>query len=673
MLDLAAQVGQAVVYGVEQTSRASLPVVRELMMVLLGIEAGVAPGGGDAYWLQLQATKTDNTRLIATVLVDDPLLTPSHTSKSRVLRYIYQEGDTQPIEYINRIRGGAVTTQFGLLEHFFPVFEESDVKSLLFPDAGSYLGVPIKIQNRRKVSMTLPNDVLRLELDPELLVGTGRNVRETEGKRIWEDRDYTYRRLEKHEYPEMIEAGINYFRVDKEQELWVWRQPVFYLSLWGQHLPFPEMFYRANCRGMTMFMDEPAIHMAWFFHAHPEVAAAFSGPDGAARLLEARVKESLEGRLSHYDRLQLNRRLRSLFDLGSLVIEEKNYPAWETQEWSVYYQLKAGLPGAVHEGRYTNQADVNVINSEYDVYIPDTPTNNFRIRYAWFRGAARMFDGEWGTAIYGQCEESIAPQAMTDAYDMGARYVWFWTSDKGHHMPYAEQLELAAHLRDHAKQHPRAPLDQVRRRAHTAILLPDGYTLSNYSLWGTHVFHLDRVNQHGLRYRDVLHPAALQIERCIENDIAFDLIYDDGSDGWQEYDEAIKIDDQGNATWFKKGALAGAPPLPETNEPERSVAAPHIVLKVVPDDDDDPLTVTLVADIDNRGKPPGLRSRDWGTPNWTTIEAFWTIYDDPIEPAFAIGDTVNHVFPKPGSYKVTAWTCNEHGRRAEATTHVLVK
>lgn len=666
---LAEQVGEAAVYVIKAGGGTGLLAVKQMMIVLLGIEAGGAGDGRDAYWLQLEATKHDGKMLVATVLVDNPRLTPSHAPGTTVLRYIYQEGDARPIEYVNAIRGGAMTTPFGLLDNFFPSYQADSIKDRLFPNAGIYLGLPIELIERHEVKRAPPANPLRLDLDPELLVGTGRNTRDVEGQRIWSGEDYTYRRFDEADYDEMINAGMNYFWVDAEQEEVIWRRPVFYLKWAGQNLQFPEMFYRANCRGMTMFMDEPAIHMGWYFERHAEVAAAFKGPAGAARLLEARIREDYE--TGRYGRHRMQGGLARQFTLGSLSLSENDYPAWETQEWSAYYQLKAGLPGMVHEGRYTNQADVNVINAEYDVRIPETPTNNFRIRYAWFRGAARAFEGDWGTAIYGQCERSIARQAVTDAYDMGARYVWFWTSDQLHHVPYPEQVQLTRHLRDHEKSHPRRPLDVLRKSATTAIVLPDGYVMSAYMMWGHPAFHLDRVNEQGMRYRDVLHPAALQVERCIRQGISFDFLYNDGGDAWMEYDESVVIDERGAARWYRKGVYHGAPPVPARPADQREQDPP--VIRIGARRTDDPRKVMLAARIDNNGEPVGLRTRDWGTPDWAWLEAFWFIYEDPDIPRFAIGREIEHRFDRPGSYRVMAWTCNTDGIAARAERHVVIE
>ena len=81
----------------------------------------------------------------------------------------------------------------------------------------------------------------------------------------------------------------------------------------------------------------------------------------------------------------------------------------------------------------------------------------------------------------------------------------------------------------------------------------------------------------------------------------------------------------------------------------------------------------LTADIDNNGRPVGLRSRDWGTPDWTWLEAFWFIHEDPTVPRFAVGRTVEHTFKKTGTYLITAWTCNDQGQPARTRLNLTVK
>ena len=141
-------------------------------------------------------------------------------------------------------------------------------------------------------------------------------------------------------------------------------RPVFYLvSRRPRFLEYPEMFYRANCRGTTMFMDEPGVHIVWCARLWMEHMRGFDHPARIARLLETRVRETYES--AHgYGKYGLDRLLRiAPFDLGDLSLPETHYPAWETLEWSAYYQMKAGLPGVVHEGRYVLGQYPQVVNA----------------------------------------------------------------------------------------------------------------------------------------------------------------------------------------------------------------------------------------------------------------------------------------------------------------------
>ena len=145
--------------------------------------------------------------------------------------------------------------------------------------------------------------------------------------------------------------------------------------------------------------------------------------------------------------------------------------------------------------------------------------------YAFLRGGTRPFGKFWGTAIYGQCDTNLAPRALTLAYDMGARYLWFWTSDHDHHVPYAEQLALSRRISDYAKAHPR-DLTALRNKAKTAIVLPYGYTLPtswNLFTWGTHIYPLDKKNDKDLSTQQVLKPAIEEIARCLNGKIPYDV------------------------------------------------------------------------------------------------------------------------------------------------------
>lgn len=105
--------------------------------------------------------------------------------------------------------------------------------------------------------------VKTLALDPECLVGTGRNFKDAEGHRLAQQpkrQDYTYVEFTAADYRVMIDAGFNLFTVKPHQEACGRDRPVFYLRQPAAKPPidYPADLYRANYLGQVMFMDEPS-------------------------------------------------------------------------------------------------------------------------------------------------------------------------------------------------------------------------------------------------------------------------------------------------------------------------------------------------------------------------------------------------------------------------------
>lgn len=677
-IDPATLVGTTATYSVAG-SGAGLKVISSIMLMLAGVET---TEHGDACWIQMNLTKTNGDLMRVALLLEDPRLSSENTDDARVLRYIYQEcPDLRPIEYTNAVRGGAVTTVFGLLQNFMPRFEEDQFKDTLFPENGRYAGLKIRRTTAGRLSpedRLEPGEARVLALNPEMLIGTGRNTRDTHGGRIWSDEDYPYRRLNESDYHELIEAGFNLFRVDDEQLEWVRHKPVFYQPVRStpRHIEYPERFYRANDYGDTMFMDEPAVHIVWFVQHWPGYFHTYTDPTQFARLLETRVRETHDSEY-FYGRNRLESFLRRApYDLGDMTLPEDHYPSWETMEWSAWYQLKAGMPGIVHEGRYVSGEIPQIFNAEFDTRIPTDPESIFLLTYAHFRGAARMFNGDWGTAIYGQAEEEIVPLAMEMAYDMGARYLWFWTSDRLHHVPYEEQVALTRHITTYAKKHPRPPLPELNRAARTAIALPDGYTFRAYWLWDCGSFHIDRINQEGVTYRRVLAAAAGQVERCIREKTPFDLVYDDQAlrARLDEYDEVIIVNKDATVTGIRRGNERFEVPPPE--RPDDDIPAPELTIRAEPMAGEAPLTVTFSAEVTSRSGRAGTRWRPPGRSDFDYLEMSWIFYpqDGPARLERTLPDIpVQYTFEKPGNYKVTGFTFDDRGVATRKSLEINVR
>jgi hypothetical protein len=368
-----------------------------------------------------------------------------------------------------------------------------------------------------------------LPLDPELLVGTGRNFRDSEGHRLPqkpERRNYSYVRFTEAEYPVMIDAGINLFIVDGKQAEWVRGRPVFHIRRWGGDLPlqFPADFYRSNYLGAVMFMDEPGIIMVGDENIH-NTLRYFSD---AAAVLQKRVREHYSSG-GNYSAFRLDSDLRRAgVNLGDLRLEQHDYPAWETLFETAHYQLRAGLAGIVHEGRYQLAPFDEAIGKWMENPRKHTPGELLRYHFAFLRGAARSFRKNWGTSIYGQCDPEISPLAVTLAYDMGARYIWFWTSDHGHHLPWPEQLELARTLKRHRLEHPRPSIFQERPVIDRAIAIPYGYFVSLRYLWWVRALDREGRNEASIRYARLLRRVIAEVHEAFEKGEDFDIAVDEG-------------------------------------------------------------------------------------------------------------------------------------------------
>lgn len=382
-----------------------------------------------------------------------------------------------------------------------------------------------------------------LELDRELMVGTSRNFKDKEGHRLPqqpERRDYTYVPFTAEDYRIMFEAGMNQFTVSPEQTAYVRAEPVFFLRKTGGSPPlsYPADLYRANYLGTVMFMDEPSIIMVGDKLIH-NTLRYFSD---AAALIEKRTRSTYFGEGS-YGAFALARDLRKEgVNLGDLTLMQWDYPSWETLYETTFYQMKGGGNGLVHEGRYQLADFDRAVERFTGVPRRHTAGELLQYHYAFLRGGTRPFGKFWGTAIYGQCDTNLAVEALTRAYDMGARYLWFWTSDHDHHVPWPEQLALARALKRHAQAHPRPSLYGPAPRLDTAIVIPNGYFLSLENLWWVRVMDKEGKNEAAQRYRRLMQRALNEVHKCFDRRESFDITVDDGRP-IQGYRRVVRIND----------------------------------------------------------------------------------------------------------------------------------
>jgi hypothetical protein len=233
--------------------------------------------------------------------------------------------------------------------------------------------------------------------------------------------------------------------------------------------------------------------------------------------------------------------------------------------------LEANPYGIVQECRWRIDPNANSeqilmlqrLNEEFGVDIPITPENLFLWSYSQMRGPARTFGSKWGMSIYGRAEPHLRLASMKLAYDLGAEFTWFWTSDHDHHVPYTEQLRLARAITAYAEARPPRDLARLRRAAATAIVIPYGYSLPTcwqMFTWGTHIYPLDRKNEYGLTYKEVLTPAVREIARCLKASIAYDVVPAGHAFDASGYERIFAVTEDGG-TWERRHERREAAPF----------------------------------------------------------------------------------------------------------------
>jgi hypothetical protein len=510
------------------------PSVEELTITLGPREKGM-------WWWEMAVKKPDATTFAIRVLSERPPMIGADPEIGRVQRYLFKDGSRDFVEYREKASAGALVPEFNFRARLIPRQTPGSAFDGAFATTGTYLGNGVQLIETgqgKPLSEIGPSKVLTL--DPTLIVGTGRTFRDIDEGRIT-DRDYNYRPFTPEEYDEMEAAGVSFFIVDtSERELLVRERPAFYTK-YPVFEDYPNILYRPNYRGTTMFTDEPAILTA--FNNCRRVT-------DASNLLRMRVAATIAG-MTHYSPRMLPAQLEKTgVYLGTWNLLQRDIPAWEAVYAAGYHEMEGGATGVIHEGRYNTEIFNAVLKDHFGAGFEVTDEEMLLLHYAFLRGAAGCFNGAWGTSIYGQSDPKISSLAIKIAYDMGARYIWFWTSDHGHHMPYREQLDLARMLREHEKNHPRKPINELLRKAKVAVAFPEGYIgWSEFwpsGIWNNESFGLKKLNEQGVTYGSVVWSALKQGITLARQGTQFDFVVDGDPARKAGYGRIIRIHTDGS-------------------------------------------------------------------------------------------------------------------------------
>jgi len=678
-----------------------------ILFALLAASAGYAPAGGaasyrwagdrparasvvvsftlamDGDWIYLSAAKASGGRFeVWLKSADYPSADPEQARK-QVTRYILREGSGAPREYRNALTGEAVLPCVGGWEYLLPRPAGDG-----FAETVRLLGHSYVRESIAAASAGPPAGIRVVALRPDLLVGPAHNFRQKDDRRRWDDSDYEYVRFTRADYREMAEAGITCVNVDGQQVEWAEELGLFYWG-GGKDLPYPELLYRSQFLGPTIFLDEPAVgtrdHVL-----RPRLAKdpAFRKAITPQIAFDA-FREYYARMLSEGSPVSLLKRLaaRADVDLGEMHFAQQNLFSWETMVATAAYQLSRDphVPRALvfePPGRIGTRRTVPEMDMSYGVQIrPDDPLSLISIITGFLRGAARMTAKSWGVSIYGSVQREDAPFWLTYAYDQGATHFFFWDNARLACVPFGEYMALARHLKRHAESHPRRRLEKLRRAAEVLILLPVGYNLGHVrmgrgELWGVGELNLERTNAQGVSYRRVMHNFFAEIERALRLGIAFDLAWDLPEVRPQGYREIVRIREDGKVqlqsggkTWLLGGAR-------ETERP--GGLAPQLTVSVSAREAGSSVAVTAIAKVVETTAPVYYTHGADAEGVYHNAMVAWELYGPgeedylfltperlrPTVRETADGAEVEMRFTieKPGRYRLRASTVDQAGR-----------
>ena len=511
-------------------------------------------------WMCLRATKASGEKFAVWLLSQSTPSEDLKVARATISRYILQIGGDVPLEFQDRFTGKPVLPRLGAWQYLFPKPADETAQDNLFPQTAKYLGHIYRLVDMSDSSESgTPPDTQRLSLRSDVLIGPPSNTRQKDETRRYDRSDYELVPLTEADYNEMFAAGINCVRVDTEQVEWVKNRNVFYWGIDAVALGYPECLYRSNYIGPALFMDEPAVctrdHV---LRPKLEADAAFRKAITPQIAFEA-FQDYFH--TAKYDgaptRLCKGLEAHPDVDLGDMEFLQQNLYTWETIISSAVYQLSEGntaVPAAIvfePPGRVGTMRTLPEMNMTYGCQIPiDDPKNLASILYGFLRGAARQTDKGWGMSVYGQMHRADAFWLQTHAYDLGARHFHYWDSYELACVPYSEILALSRNLSAHVESHPHRNLDELRKAAEIAILLPPGYNLGHVemgrgNLWGVGELNLERHNREGVKYRTVMHNFFTEIERAIRLGVTFDLLWDLEGLKLSDYREVVRIQEDG--------------------------------------------------------------------------------------------------------------------------------
>ena len=662
------------------------------VVVQLGVELGeVERKAGQGYqWLRLDAYKMNGEHFRVWLLAAQYPPERLKYASGTVLRYVFQEGNLRPLEYVDRFTGKAVLPSLGFWRYQFPRPREGQ-DMFPFPLSVKYLGLPMRLDCSGVGDVfPLPNPA-RLELLPDLQIGAkGYSVRDKREFRRYDrltpdDLHGRYEMVpyERSDYPERIAAGETTFHVRPSDEDLVARQPVFYSGIDAKAMKYPESLYRSNFLGGVEHLDEPTGTAAGRLRKMPPQQIT---PEIAFEEVKKAFREA------NYEKGSTTWLLKGLkeredVDVGDMSGLQSNIYTWDGGTFTAAYQLKDdpdGPPCAIINEWYLSLARGPAwLDRIAEIQIP---TNDEKamwdFEFAHLRGAARVSGKKWGVAIYG-ADLGLIREALRKAYDAGASYFVFWTTGGPMHVPYLERLDYARFLRLYAEQHPDRDMEALKRSAEVMILYPPGYAWQGDPMWwGIPATNLERKNRFGLKYREILHRVGMEIERCHRLGISYDLAWDMEGLDLSGYREVVRVKEDGTIHVTEDGGAEQV--LHEPRPVHRpSGVPPRLDVVLSKPEGRAPTVVTARATVSGGSAPIYYAPFQDEAGVWRNQKVAWELYG-PEEWDYTGGicglrpfgeELLNVRFrlEKPGRYRLRATAIDLAGRTTVVWKEILVR
>ncbi|MBZ0267788.1 hypothetical protein K8I85_06500 [bacterium] len=446
--------------------------------------------------------------------------------------YAIALGDEPPREFVD-VRTGEVMLPRLPREAWLPLPAPGSDPADGWFDDGTFLGRALRRKPGTPSAMTW-TEPSRVAMDADRLIANSRDFRDDgSGRR---GGDWTWTPLRARDYDRMLDAGFNLFRIQARDFPQLVREPVFLVASDGVASQ-PGLPFLPTYLGAVMYADEPAVRV----RRDGDLGRAQSLADAAALLVTA--TRNMIGNDERYGRGFLRTKLAAQrVDWGAVVPER--YPVWDAIGSSIWYELEAGAGGWCFEARLDPASFARDVERGTGVPFPATVEACTALHVAVFRGAARHFDAPWGVAVYGQTDSATADALFPIAYEAGASYFWFWTSDGDHHVPFARQLVLAERFTTYANAHPRDGGARARTRgaADIALVLPYGYTFDDETfrgggIWGARQLRFGQRGEAGVPYRTVLAAAVREAVALVERGESWDVLFlrdDEAAAGYRE-------------------------------------------------------------------------------------------------------------------------------------------